>query len=189
MGCTDIVKVCMRVSLTSSIKDHLIERHVDFHVHRFIYISEEERIATFLLTNGCGTISGFQQYRPDSDKTRHNDPRDGRYFTYRMKSNMSFFGYESMRYREDILFVTEGIFDAVRLTKYRQPAIALLSNDPSQDVRNYLSCVSRKIIAVCDSGKPGEKLKKVGDEVITLDEGDLGDASEEFVRSIVEHYK
>lgn len=169
-----------------SIQQHLINRHLDFNLHKLVVVDEVERIATFYLTNGVGTITGYQQYRPDRDKARRNDPKDGRYYTYRLKSTIAFFGIESYHFRNDILFVTEGIFDAVRLTELKQPAFALLSNDPSWDIRNYLGCLPRKVIAICDDDKAGRKLAKCGDTSIVIKDGDLGDASDEFVIGLIE---
>lgn len=170
-----------------TVREHLIKRNVDLDLHEHLFIDEEERVATFLLTNGAGHITGYQQqYRPDATKEKRNNPKEGRYFTYRTKSTIAFFGFESMFFRDDVLFITEGIFDAVRLTKLGQPAIAVLSNDPDTDMRNYLSCLNRKVIAVCDSGKAGEKLASCGDISIIVSNGDLGDASEDYVEQVIE---
>lgn len=169
-----------------TIRDHLSQRHLDFYVHPSVMIDEDERVATFFLYNLSGKIVGYQHYRPDASKERHNHPKEGRYYTYRNKGEVAVFGLETLSFHQDVLFVVEGIFDATRLTKYQVPCIATLSNDPNRDLRNWILSLGRKIVAVCDSGKAGKKLAKVGDMVYTVPEGDLGDAPEEYVLSLIE---
>lgn len=171
-----------------AILQHLRERHVDLELHCPI-IDESEGIATFLLFNLSGQIVGFQQYRPSASKEVKNNPRDGRYFTFRKSPTVAVFGVESLHLTPEIVFVTEGIFDAVRLTKRRVSALAVLSNDPTSDVRNFLACLSRKTVAVCDNDTAGKKLASSCDEAIFTSNKDLGDSDEEFVDDLLRRYK
>lgn len=170
--------------MNETMRAHLLGRHVDLSLHRPV-ICEEERIATFFLWNLSGQLVGYQQYRPDSDKKKHNHPKEGRYFTLRKQPTVAVFGVESLSLRGDVVFVTEGIFDACRLTELGFPAVAVLSNDPSWDVRNWLSCLPRKVVVVHDNDKAGLKLTKCGDLAVTTGEKDLGDSSDEEVQSLL----
>jgi DNA primase len=172
-----------------SILQHLVSRHVDLNLHRPV-MDETERVATFFLYNLSGQIVGYQQYRPDASKDKKNNPREGRYFTYRPKHTIAVWGLESLDLRNGLVFVTEGIFDAARLTELGQPALAVLSNDPSVDTRNFLNCLGRRVVAVCDPDRAGRKLAKVGHHAeIMPAEHDLGDAPAEFVRQLISKYQ
>lgn len=173
--------------MNTSIIDHLKSRHVDLDLHRPI-VDEEAGLATFLLYNLSGQITGYQQYRPWADKQKKNNPREGRYFTYRNRSMVTVFGLESVHLTPSLVFVTEGIFDAVRLTERGVSALAALSNDPTLDVRNFLTCLGRRVIVVCDADKAGRKLARLGHDVVYTADKDLGDSAEEFVDELVKKF-
>ncbi len=166
------------------IVEHLKQRHVDLSVHHPIF-DIEENVATFLLYNLSGQIVGYQQYRPLADKSKSNDPRSGRYYTYHSKNMTAVFGIETLHFTSDVLFITEGIFDAVRLTKYKVSVIATLSNNPGIQVRNFISCLGRKTIAICDNDRAGKMLSTYADYSIIMEDKDLGDSSEETVLRIL----
>ena len=163
---------------------HLKNRHVDLALHR-PYLDEEEFTASFLLWNLSGQLCGFQQYRPLADKLLKNSPREGRYFTYRNKTTVSVFGVESLHLTPGLVFVTEGIFDAVRLTQRGCSAVAVLSNNPTSDVRNWLLSLGRKVVAVCDNDAAGRKLARLGHYAVFTEDKDLGDSSDDFVSRLV----
>jgi len=172
-----------------TVREHLQDRHVNLSLHRPV-VDEQERVATFFLYNLSGQIVGYQQYRPDAGKEKQNNPKEGRYFTYRLKQTVGVWGLESLHLRTDLVFVTEGIFDAARLTELGQPALAVLSNDPNHDLRNFLVCLGRKIVAVCDPDRAGRKLAKVGNFVEIMPENyDLGDAPAEYVNQLISKYQ
>lgn len=170
------------------LKDHLKSRHVDFNLHNPI-LDEQEFVATFYLWNVSGQIVGFQQYRPLCNKKKNNSPRDGRYFTYRRDDTVAVWGVESLHLTPHLLFLTEGIFDAARLTESGCSAIAVLSNDPRRDLRNWLKILNRVIVVVCDNDKAGKKLADFGDVVVYTKEKDLGESSNEFIVSLVEKFR
>lgn len=190
----------MNVRLMSTMLEHVRdERHVNTDLHK-VWICDEERVAYFPLYNLSGQMAGCQAYRPDADKVQKNDEK-GRYYTYRGKKllpnhskTVTVWGLESW-YLSTTLFVFEGIFDAARVTELGASAIAVLSNDPSTSTKNWLYCVrqTRPVVSVCDPGKAGRKLAKVGHYSHTVNlpgnpDGDLGDASPEYVRKLVEQY-
>lgn len=172
----------------NTVMQHLLSRHMDVDLHRPI-IDEVEGIVTFFLYNLSGQIVGYQQYRPGAEKFSKNNPRSGRYFTFRPKRTVGVWGVESLHLRNDIVFVTEGIFDAARLTQRGQPALAMMCNNPNTDLRNFLRCLGKPVVAVCDPDAAGMKLAKVGDYVEVMPDGcDLGDASVEMVQQLICKY-
>lgn len=167
-----------------NLKQHLVSRHLNLKLHNPV-LDEDNNVATFYLWNLSGQMVGYQQYRPDANKEKKNDPRDGRYFTCRKSPTVSVWGVESLHLNTEVVFLTEGVFDAARFTNRGYPAVAALSNDPNGDVMNWLHCLGRRVVSVCDSGKAGLKLRKFGHQVFTVEEGDMGDAPEELVTHVL----
>ena len=169
-----------------TVKEHLIRRHLDLDLHRPV-ISEEEKTVVFYLWNLSGQMVGYQQYRPFQLEKKTNHPTESRYFTYSKQPTIIVWGLESFYLRDDVLFLTEGVFDAARLTQLGYPALALLSCDPKKDTRNWLRMLNRRVIAVCDNDTngSGRKLAKFGDEAYYLESKDLGDSSDEEVREFL----
>jgi len=175
---------------------HLSDRHVDTNLHT-VWVDEAERVASFPLWTLTGKLAGYQAYRPDADKVQKNDAA-GRYYTYRgdklvTKHNqaVAVWGMESW-YLSTTLFVTEGIFDAARLTEMGYSAVAVISNDPNTSTRNWFRMVRemRPVVAVCDPGRAGYKLRTVGHTYHVMSvpgqpDADLGDAPQSYVKEIV----
>lgn len=169
---------------TSMLKEHLLSRHLDLELHRPM-LDESEGLATFYLWNLSGQLVGYQQYRPTGEKKPNNNPKLGKYYTYRKQPTLAVWGVESLNLTPNVVFLTEGLFDAARLTERGVSALAVLSNNPSPDLRNWLTCLNRKVVAVCDNDNAGRKLAKFGDEVVFCEEKDLGDSTDEFVTQLV----
>jgi hypothetical protein len=170
-----------------TVLEHLNERHLDVNLHRPM-VDEVERVATFYLYNLSGQLCGYQQYRPEGDKKPNNNPKLGKYYTYRKQPTLAVWGVESLDLSPHVVFVCEGLFDAARLTERGFSALAVLSNNPSPDLRNWLTCLNRKVVAVCDNDAAGRKLAKFGDVVLFTDEKDLGDSSDEYVTKVLQTY-
>ena len=153
-----------------------------------VWLDHSAITATFPLYNLSGQLAGFQQYKPLEDKLLNNHPRDCRYFTYLNRNMQAFWGAEVFS-ASNTLFLTEGIFDACRLTKRGVSAIAVLSNNP-KPLLNFLTSLDRPVVAVCDNGAAGKKLAKYGTTSVTVPEeyGDLGDAPEEYVTYLLDKY-
>ena len=128
---------------------------------------------------------GFQQYRPDASKVAQNHPREGRYFTYLKSKALAVWGLESFHLTPNVLFVTEGIFDAARLTHRGVSAIAVLTNNPTRDLCNRFACTGRLIVTVCDNDEAGRKLARFGDRAFYTAEKDLGESSDAFVDDLL----
>ena len=171
----------------NTVLEHLKSRHLDVNLHRPM-VDEVERVATFYLYNLSGQLVGYQQYRPEGDKKPNNNPKLGKYFTYRKTPTLAVWGVESLDLSPHVVFVCEGLFDAARLTQRGFSALAVLSNNPSPDLRNWLTCLNRKVVAVCDNDAAGRKLAKFGDVVLFTDEKDLGDSSDEYVTNLLKEF-
>ena len=170
-----------------TILEHLKDRHVDLNLHR-PWIDEDERVAVFYLYNLSGSIIGYQQYRPDADKMKDNHPKEGRYFTYRKQPTLAVWGVESLHLTPHVVFLTEGVFDAARLTERGYSALAVLTDNPTKDLRNWLSMLNRKVVAVCDNDKAGRRLAKFGDVAVFTEDKDLGEADDEYVTRLLNEH-
>jgi hypothetical protein len=170
-----------------SVARHLKNRHVDFDLHRPM-VDEENRVATFYLYNMTGMLCGYQQYRPDATKSYHNDPNLGRYYTYRKQPTLALFGVESLHLTPHVVFLTEGVFDACRVTSKGYSALAVLSNNPNSELHNFLGCLNRKVVAVCDNDLAGKELAKFGDVAAYTTDKDLSDSSDRFVDDLIKVY-
>jgi hypothetical protein len=171
------------------IKTHLIERGMDLSIHR-VFINDEENLAVFPLWNLSGQLTGYQQYRPYGSKGDNNDPREGKYFTKRL-SKICFWGLETWT-ASNALFITEGIFDACRLTKLGYSAIALFSNNVKEysDTAKWLRIIStfRPTVAICDNDIAGLNLAKHTTYHHIVESGDLGESSDIYIESMLEEF-
>lgn len=171
-----------------SVKEHLKDRHLNFELHRPM-VDEVERVATFYLWNLSGQLCGYQQYRPEGEKKPNNNPKEGKYFTYRKQPTLVVWGVESLHLSPNVVFLTEGVFDACRLTEKGYSALAVLSNNTGYDLQNWLGMLNRKVVAVCDNDDAGRKLAKFGDVAVFCEDHDLGDSTDEFVNNLVARFK
>lgn len=174
-------------------KEHLQSRHVNLDLYKnTLYFTDfPTPVATFSLFNLLGQMKGVLHYRPNASKTRKNDEY-GRYHIYTAKEGdghaMAVWGMESYNFRDDVLFLTEGLFDAVRLHNLGLPAVALLSNNPHH-LRGFLQYTNRKLITVCDGDAAGDKLAKFGNENYRCPSGlDLGDMKEKEIKKMLNKY-
>lgn len=167
-----------------SVAEHLIERHCDVSLYNGIYIDEENYIATFLLYNLSGKLIGYQQYRPNASKIKRNNPKDSRYFTYCSKNETCMWGIETLHWKPDILFVVEGIFDAVRIHNLGYPCIAVLGNIP-KPLKNWFYSINQTIIGICDPDEAGLKIANFCDIHHVMNNNDLGDSTDKEVETII----
>jgi hypothetical protein len=164
-----------------TVAEHLSDRYLDAELHKPV-VDEVERVATFYLYNLSGALVGYQQYRPEGEKKPNNNPKAGKYFTYRHQPTVTLWGVESLHLTPNVVFLCEGVFDAARLTARGVSALAVLSCNTGWDLRNWLGMLNRRVVAVCDGDKAGAMLAKFGDVSLCLLSGkDLGDASDDTV--------
>jgi hypothetical protein len=167
--------------------EHLKKRHLDLELHRPV-LDLENDVATFYLWNLSGNFCGYQQYRRFGEKKPNNNPKSGKYFTYRKQPTLGVWGVESLHLSPHVVFLTEGVFDACRLTEKGYSALAVLSNNTGTDLKNFLFMLNRKVVAVCDNDTAGRKLAKFGDVSVFCEDHDLGDSTDEFVNTLVSQF-
>ena len=168
---------------------HLHSRKLDTDLHR-VWLNESEGVAVFPIWNLSEQLIGYQQYRPSATKEKNNNPLEGRYFTRVKDGKVGVWGLESWNL-SNALFVTEGIFDACRITYFGYSAVCVFGNDVQPSTLRWLWSVrkSRPVVSICDSDNAGRRLRRLGNSFVTV-EGydDLGDASDEYVYSLIEKY-
>jgi hypothetical protein len=181
----------VNVNNKQELEQHLRDRHMDINLHMPII---SDQIATFLLYNLSGQIVGYQRYNPAFPSAfagdgRQSNLRDRRYYNYVSPNKIGLFGLESFHKDVPCVFVVEGVFDACRLTSQGACAIAMLTNTPSSSMKNFLICLSKPLIAICDNDPSGRKLRSIGHYHETVRDGkDLGDCSQDFVDYILKKY-
>jgi hypothetical protein len=166
--------------MSIAFEKHLFDRGLR-HYHN-AYVDYEQEIVTFYIW--CGTkLVGYQRYHWREQKTRDNL---GKYYTYVSKPHRQCACWGT----DDLLgygplFIVEGIWDAVRIKNCWRDSLALLTNQPSKQLRWWLRNVfhNRTIIAILDNdeNKQGLKLAKAADKhfVVPKQGTDIGDMSDD----------
>lgn len=172
-----------------TLEDHLRDRGIDPQKTKVI-ISEDDTY--FFLYNLSGQIIGYHKYNPNYPKSTKVDPRLAKYFTWVTEEDKSrkiaVWGLESFDIMNDkFLFITEGVFDCARVHQSGYPGIAVLCNDPSDQLKNWLYTLPQKKIVIYDNDTPGKKLIKVGDFAYSVSVGkDLNDLTPEDAKSFLD---
>jgi hypothetical protein len=140
--------------------------------------------------NLSGQLCGYQTYRPFGDKKIFNHPKLGRYYTYRsrLQKTIAVWGTESLYVSDGPVFITEGIFDAARITETHHSALAMCCNNPPKDYKNWLKMLNRPIIAVCDNDPAGISLSNYADHYEIVPDDDLGSATDDYVSYLLSKY-
>ena len=86
------------------LEQHLLDRHLDLDLHRPI-IDEAAGVATFYLWNLSGQLVGYQAYRPAGEKKAQNNPKLGKYFTYKKQPTQAVWGVESLDLSPGVVFI------------------------------------------------------------------------------------
>ena len=156
---------------------HLKDRGIDTEQTRVV-IDEKTQDVFFYLYNLSGQLVGFQKYNPNYEKTGQSnldDPRMAKYFTWVTEEGkgkaIGVWGLETTDFRDEFIFVTEGIFDAARIQEAGYPAISVLCNNPSDSLKSWLATLPQKKIVIYDNDNAGKKLIKVGDFSYTVPSG------------------
>lgn len=181
----------VKTTTVEEMRSHLKDRCVDLNLHRPVITGE---MAFFYLYNLSGQIVGYQRYNPSFPSAypgdgKQSNLRDRRYYNYVSSGQLGLFGLESYNLDVPCVFVVEGLFDACRLTSRGACAIAMLTNNPSTSMRNFIDSLGKLVVSVCDNDKAGAKMRKVGLVYETVEDAkDLGEASESFVTGLLEKY-
>lgn len=168
------------------IKNHLQDRGIDLNNTRLLY-DEESGDTFFFLYNLSGEMVGYQKYNPNYEKKgqrRSEDPKMVKYYIWVGEQDkgkkIAVWGLETYNFTDKYIFITEGIFDIIRVHEAGYPGIAVLCNDPSDQLKNWLKTLPQKKIVIHDNDKAGDKLKKIGDYCYSVRNGkDLNDLSQE----------
>lgn len=175
--------------MKQTVLENLLSRYCDPEKYR---VSYDDETACFLLYNFLGQIVGYQQYRHTANKEQKNNPQTGRYYTYLSKNEnfkyITIWGLENLDSSQKYLFLTEGIFDAIRLQNLGLNACATMSNDPKH-LNNQLFILGQKytLVAICDNDDSGKKLAKFCHYNFTTNSvKDLGDLSSDELNDFVE---
>lgn len=170
------------------IKQHLESRYVNTDLH-VAWLDLVEEVATFPLWNLSGQLLGTLRYNPKGDKKLNNDAWKGKYCTSNHYNHVAVWGMESW-YLSNVLFVTEGMFDAARLTNRGYSAVAIMSSNASPSTNKWLDLVSRfrPVVVVLDNDAAGKKSNFVGNLYTTTVDKDLGDSPEYVVSNLLYEY-
>lgn len=159
-------------------------------IDNYSYVDYDNEIITFPLWSFTGQMIGFQRHDWKSDKKKRNDAK-GKYWTYHKKEVLPVYGLEFYS-PERTLYVVEGIWDAISCMNAGLMSIATLTNNPKH-LKNLLSCIPNRKVAICDGDKAGKMLAKACDSAIILPEGlDCNDLTSNELMEVVNgqrHYK
>lgn len=163
----------------SEFKQHLRDRglrrwHQCWHTGALPDSPLEEHVVFPLFAAG-GRYVGHQRYFWRRPKLRSNDEQ-GRYITtflpeYKLSG---FYGLDNC-YGHGPLFVTEGIWDSLRVENCYVDCVALLSNSPSKQLKGYLRMQNRHRPVVSlmdrDENKAGERMAHMFDRAFSPVDG------------------
>jgi hypothetical protein len=171
---------------------HLKERSLNTELYSGVWLDDENSTVTLGLWNLSGQLVGFQQYKPLAGKGRCEDPSDMRYFSIAGKvgkhSKLLAFGVELLDRRQRVLFLTEGVFDAVPFHNRKINALATMTNNPKH-LKSWLMSLGYHLVALCDGDSAGQKLANVAHEAVYLPEGkDPGDMPGEWFDNVIRKY-
>jgi hypothetical protein len=154
---------------------HLRSRWFDPSRYSGVWI-EPERSLTVAIWNFSGQMVGYQKYEPAAPRL-HKNQVNTRYHSWFGENKIGVWGLETVQ-PGGKLFITEGIFDCCRLHWHGLQAVAVIANDPKH-LRNWLSLLPHRVIAVCDGDAAGRKLAKYADQVVHMPAGqDVGSVSQ-----------
>lgn len=154
------------------------------------WIDYESEIIRFPVWALNGALIGYQRYVWFAPKIRSNDS-EGRYITKIREAHQktAFWGLEYFDKTPKILFVTEGIWDAIRCINAGYSCIAAFTATPSKQLKAYLRLLNphRPIVVICDNDDAGKKLAKLGDFSFTPSTGkDMSDMSPEQAQEFLD---
>lgn len=183
----------MKADEITNIVEHLKSRGLDPE-RSDVVLDKQGNTATFLLYDTSGRMVGYQTYNPNGLKDRKNRRNLdlAKYYTYVGKEGLkgtkiAVWGLESLSWTDKYLFVTEGIFDAVKIQKAGYPAVAVLGNAGSPSLINWFKLLRQKIIAIMDNDDAGNELKRLSDMAYKVPEAykDLGDMPQKEVNQFI----
>jgi hypothetical protein len=162
---------------------HLLSRNYDPSRYANQVLDVQDNILTVYLTNLVGQFVGFQQYRPEEEAKRLNDPRLSRYFTYSQRGVNACWGLEALDPGKKDLYLVEGIFKASTLHMLGYNALALLTSHP-KPMKSWLHTMNYNLIGIGDNDKAGDGIINVAGKGFKL-EKDVDEYSLEDLEEIL----
>lgn len=147
---------------------HLLSRNYDPSRYTNQVLDVQDSILTVYLTNLSGQFVGFQQYRPEEEAKRLNDPRLSRYFTYSQRGVNACWGLETLDPTKKDLYLVEGIFKASTLHMLGLNAVALLTSHP-KPMKSWLHTMNYNLIGIGDNDKAGDGIINVAGKGFKLE--------------------
>lgn len=196
----NVLREYVKNLVVEGISDHLRSRGLDPN-RSTVIVDEKTGFATFLLYNTSGVLCGYQQYNPEGDKKINGHSKCGKfdrdlakYFTFvgdegRVKK-LAVWGVDTIDPDEPLLFITEGVFDIVKVHNAGYPGIAVLCNNP-QPLKAWFKALGKTTVALEDNDEAGSNLRKICDKHFTVPDPykDLGDMPQNeatiFIESII----
>lgn len=126
-----------------------------------IVVDYDNEVVVFLLYSTTGVFIGYQNYFWKAEKERSNK---GRYFTWLTEEYkpMSVWGWHSLSKfsEQDVLFIVEGMWDAVRVHGAGYACLAVLTATPQKQTIEYIKQNSwrRTKIGLIDNDENGAGL-------------------------------
>lgn len=161
----------------------------------FFVHDEQSNNTYFFLYNLSGECVGYQKYN-------QNNPKEGglgwmgRYFTKVQKgasghSKIAVYGLETYDIKKDYFFVTEGIFDVIKVHNAGEPGIANLGCSVSRQSLSWYRTLRQMKIVIQDRDDAGTELGRVGNHVYTVPEPykDLGEMPQQEVNKFIQNIK
>lgn len=139
---------------------HLLTRHYDPSRYVNQTLDTQDNILTVYLSNLTGQFVGYQQYRPEEQAKRLNDPKMSRYFTYSQRGVNACWGLESLDTSKKDLYVVEGLFKASSLHMIGYNAVAVLTSNP-KPMKSWLHTLPYNLIGIGDNDKAGDGIIKI----------------------------
>jgi hypothetical protein len=158
-------------------QQHLRERGLNEHIAA--WVSQEEEIVRFPVWTIDGKLIGYQRYNWAAGKLRSNAIH-GRYIT---KVNpaykeVAFWGAEFKDLSPDIIFYTEGVWDAIRIINCGYTCYAIFTCSPSRQLKEHMSLLNRNrrqiMVGDNDDNKAGMRARGFAPEFFLCPKSDPG---------------
>lgn len=150
----------------------------------------------FLLYTLSGKLVGVQRYNPDGRKDARGSMRKRRtdvwlkYLTYVREGEIGVWGLHSIKEDTKIVFLTEGIFDAVSIHNTGNAAVAMLTANP-KPFKQWLDLLPYILVSAVDNDVTGKLLAKYGDYSVKPDSAykDWNEMPQYLTDAIISHIK
>ena len=109
--------------------------------------------AHFLLYALSGKLTGYQRYNPWGKKLPHSNTLgdDAKYYTWVSSGEVGFWGAQFYDPYCPLLFITEGIFNAVKVVNEGWPCFAMLTATPSKSAASFLNMLPNQLVIIKDN--------------------------------------